>query len=357
MHKTWLAAAAAAIVVTGAPLGAALLITTSTADAALVQSGCGTAGLGAGKWQAPFQQRYTRTSAFGMRFHPIRRSWRLHSGVDLASLPDPAPVHAANDGRVTAAGPRGSYGNAVDIDHGGGITTRYAHLARIDPAIAIGAAVTGGQRIGVEGSTGASTGNHLHFEVRVNGAAVDPEPFMTTHGAALDGRPAAATTTTPDEALVVPPAGSPRLQSLTTPAAPIPPEILALYRAAGERYDVPWALLAGVGMEETRHGRIYATSPAGARGLMQFMPATFAAYAVDGDRDGRVDITSDADSIHTAARYLAASGASRPDGVRAALFAYNHADWYVNDVLTYANAYSTGVPLGCDLAAPSPSLP
>jgi membrane-bound lytic murein transglycosylase B len=74
---------------------------------------------------------------------------------------------------------------------------------------------------------------------------------------------------------------------------------------------------------------------------MQFMPGTFAIYGVDGDHDGRASITSDADSIYSAANYLTKSGATTgPAGVRRALFAYNHADWYVNDVLHYAHAYA-----------------
>jgi Transglycosylase SLT domain len=76
---------------------------------------------------------------------------------------------------------------------------------------------------------------------------------------------------------------------------------------------------------------------------MQFMPATFAAYGVGGNGDGRVTITDDADSIYSAANYLVADGASSgPDGIRQALYAYNHALWYVNDVLYYAASYSGG---------------
>ena len=245
---------------------------------------------------------------------------------------------------ITAAGYRGTYGNAVDVDHGGGITSRYAHLATIDPGITVGAPVTTGQRLGVEGSTGASTGNHLHFEILHNGTAIDAEPFMAERGAPLDGRATAPTPT----ALVpagleggigfdLPAAGTPRLNSLSTPAAPIPASVKALYVGAGERYKIPWTLLAGVGMEETHHGAITATSSAGARGLMQFMPATFATYGVDGDGDGRASITNPADSIYSAANYLTATGVTKgPAGVRAALLAYNHATWYVNDVLHYA---------------------
>lgn len=88
---------------------------------------------------------------------------------------------------------RGGYGNAVDIDHGAGITSRYAHLARINPTIRPGATVTAGQVLGVEGSTGTSTGNHLHLEILINGDPVDPVPFMAERGAPLDGRAVAPT--------------------------------------------------------------------------------------------------------------------------------------------------------------------
>ena len=107
-------------------------------------------------------------------------------------------------------------------------------------------------------------------------------------------------------------------------------------------------------MEETAHGRATATSSAGAQGLMQFMPATFAAYGVDGDHDGTVSITSDADSVFSAANYLTRSGATTgPTGVRTALYAYNHATWYVNDVLHYAHTYGGGTILGDPTSCPT----
>jgi hypothetical protein len=135
--------------------------------------------------------------------------------------------------------------------------------------------------------------------------------------------------------------GRPRHQSVHSPAQTIPARIKALYVAAGRRYGVPWQLLAGIGMAETRHGRNNHTSSAGAQGLMQFMPGTFAAYGVDGNRDGRRDIHNDADSIHSAAHYLVASGVTRGNaGVLRALWAYNHSISYRNDVLHYAWAYA-----------------
>jgi cell wall-associated NlpC family hydrolase len=366
----WVLATMAALLL-GGPLGAAAVLAAVITPAVAQQQrlDCATTLPVSGQWRPPFQQTYVRTSAFGMRFHPIKHVRKLHSGTDLASLPGPGPVVAATAGTVTAAGYRGGYGNAVDIDHGGGITTRYAHLARIDATITPGTPVHIGQVLGTEGATGTATGNHLHFEILINGTPIDPVPFMAHHGAPLDGRAVAPTRSQPVPAGVeggigfdLPAAGTPRLNSLRTSAAPIPPRAKALYVAAANRYQLPWTLLAGIGMEETAHGRTTATSTAGARGLMQFMPASFAAYGVDGDGDGTTSITSDADSVFTAANYLTRSGGTKGEaGVRRALFAYNHATWYVNDVLHYAHAYGGGLVLGdpasCAGAEANPSSP
>lgn len=139
----------------------------------------------------------------------------------------------------------------------------------------------------------------------------------------------------------LPSAGSPRRASLHNPPSTIPGSVQRLYQAAASKYGLPWQLLAGIGMEETNHGATKATSSAGAQGLMQFMPATWRSYGVDGDGDGRAIITNDADSIFSAANYLVALGARRgPQQVIRALLGYNHANWYVNDVLYYATAYA-----------------
>lgn len=149
----------------------------------------------------------------------------------------------------------------------------------------------------------------------------------------------------------LPAPGTDRRVSLTSPAAPIPERYRALYAEAATRYRLPWQLLAGVGMVETGHGALPGPSTAGALGPMQFLPATWAEYGVDGDGDGQADVLNPADAIPAAARYLVASGATRgAAGVRRALFAYNRASWYVNDVLHYAASYAPAT-----LACPPPT--
>jgi murein DD-endopeptidase MepM/ murein hydrolase activator NlpD len=115
------------------------------------------------------------SSGFGMRRHPILGGWRPHLGVDLAA-PTGTPVRATRDGRVGAAGWRGGYGLSVELEHSQGLETRYGHMSRLN--VVRGQRVQRGEVIGWVGSTGLSTGPHLHYETRLQGRAVDPLPSM-----------------------------------------------------------------------------------------------------------------------------------------------------------------------------------
>jgi murein DD-endopeptidase MepM/ murein hydrolase activator NlpD len=113
-----------------------------------------------------------------------------------------------------------------------------------------------------------------------------------------------------------------------------PAYLIPIYQEAGRRYDVPWRVLAAINAIESDYGRNLAVSTAGAVGWMQFMPDTWEQWAVDADQDGALNPYSPRDAIFTAARYLQASGAA--SDLPAAIFAYNHADWYVTEVLLRA---------------------
>jgi murein DD-endopeptidase MepM/ murein hydrolase activator NlpD len=116
------------------------------------------------------------TSGYGVRNDPFRGGHAMHAGIDLAG-PYGTPIYATADGTVERAGwNSGGYGNLIEVDHGRGIETRYGHLSRI--LIRAGAQVKRGQLIGYMGSTGRSTGSHLHYEVRIDGKPVNPIPFM-----------------------------------------------------------------------------------------------------------------------------------------------------------------------------------
>lgn len=115
------------------------------------------------------------TSPFGMRMHPVLRERRMHNGIDIGTRTG-TPIVAAAPGRVITARYMNGYGNTVIIDHGGGISTLYAHCSQI--FVSVDQMVGQGERIAAVGSTGMSTGPHLHFEVRVNGSPVDPMGYL-----------------------------------------------------------------------------------------------------------------------------------------------------------------------------------
>lgn len=120
---------------------------------------------------------YSRISCvYGMRVHPVTGVYKMHTGVDLPAATG-TKIIAAQSGTVLIAGYSAAWGNYVVINHGGGLSTLYAHMSKLGTSV--GATVTAGQKIGEVGSTGYSTGPHLHFEVRKNGGTVNPMSFFS----------------------------------------------------------------------------------------------------------------------------------------------------------------------------------
>ncbi len=118
---------------------------------------------------------WTITSPFGYRVHPITHKYKLHTGVDIGA-PYGAEIDAAGDGEVIFSGWYGAYGNAVIIDHGNGLSSLYGHMSSV--AVSVDQKVNAGQKIGNVGTTGWSTGPHLHFEVRKNGEPTTPMAYF-----------------------------------------------------------------------------------------------------------------------------------------------------------------------------------
>ena len=182
--------------------------------------------------------------------------------------------------------------------------------------------------------------------------SVGDDRALRPNSEALSGRLEEKRDAGPDP---TPPAGSPEpTVSIATPGPArigvpnffidkfrIPPFLLPIYQAAGIEYGVRWEVLAAINEIETDYGRNLNVSSAGALGWMQFMPATWEMYGVDGNQDGLKDPYSPVDAIFAAARYLRAAGADTD--LRAAIFAYNHADWYVDSVILRAR-YIGGLP-------------
>lgn len=333
----------------------------------------------------PFDGKFVVTSPFDpARVQPMLGIVRPHEGVDLALMPTGGNILAAKDGKakVVAQNAPGA-GNFIEIDHGSGLSTRYLHLA--STSVEQGQTVKAGQKIGVEGNTtggtGISTGAHLHFEVKKKGKAIDPVPWLKKHGinlpavqgtstveAVTKGAPksekkssekksdskeskSSAKNAASGGGTTLPAPNKSHLRNAkNTKAMSIPSTHMSAYKAAGKKFGIPWPVLAGIGMEETHHGRIKQASSAGALGPMQFTSPTWVDFSEDGNGDGQADIMNTEDAIHGAANKLSSQGdVSTPEGIKEAIHLYNpgagssaDSSWYVNDVLTYAHDYGKG---------------
>ena len=136
-----------------------------------------------GNWYWPLPGYYYISSVFGGRYHPITGVWETHTGTDIPA-PGGTPIQCAKDGIVTTSQYNPSYGNYCIIYHGNGYATLYAHMRAL-PSVKVGESVTAGQVIGYVGTTGSSSGNHLHFELRINGnraSVLDLYPNLSFSG-------------------------------------------------------------------------------------------------------------------------------------------------------------------------------
>jgi hypothetical protein len=231
--------------------------------------------------------------------------------------PDPGPGGGGNGG-----GGNGGGGNGGGNGNGGGAGGYTGGGGGAGPAGggSGGHGVPGG---GANGSGGTSAGSGqqgtpvAHQQTRKpNGVPTRANPTLTV----ADFGPA--------------PLGVP---SFLIDQFSIPPFLLPIYQACGTQYGIPWEVLAGINRIETAFGTNLNVSTAGAVGWMQFIPSTWKAYGVDANGDGRKDPYNPVDAICAAARYLKAAGGA--SDLRTAIFAYNHADWYVDEVLLYAGQY------------------
>ncbi|MSO42217.1 MAG: hypothetical protein EXQ70_10065 [Solirubrobacterales bacterium] len=183
----------------------------------------------------------------------------------------------------------------------------------------------GGPAGGIFGKKGAPKQD----ESEDAGAKLGEPPLRTSDGAPTDTNP-----TTTIAQFGAAPIGVP---NFVIDQFEIPPFLLPIYQACGTEYGIPWQVLASINRIETAFGTNLNVSSAGALGWMQFIPSTWQTYGVDANEDGRKDPFNPVDAICAAARYLRAAGGDHD--LRTAIFAYNHADWYVDEVLLYANQY------------------
>jgi hypothetical protein len=274
---------------------------------------------------------------------PAEQQPAAPAAAPAASKPAPAPRAAAPAARVTA--PLPFTGVAGPAEPAQGAKTELVECVKADATTSQdGAATTStkGKAVLEGAGSGAAAGTTAAEECEVG----EPTAKKSTSSPGRGERRDRAPETTLRNAQGVPAMTNPTMSLAMPGAVPvgvpnffidkfrIPPFLLPIYQAAGIEYGIRWEVLAAINEIETDYGRNLNISSAGALGWMQFMPATWKAYGTDANRDGRKDPFNPVDAIFAAARYLRAAGADQD--LRRAIFAYNHADWYVESVLMRA---------------------
>jgi hypothetical protein len=238
--------------------------------------------------------------------------------VDLADPGCPDPSGEAEDGAPAAAGasePSPSDAVVEGATIGGGNGEGVARNESIGGAIGEGGGVSAPRATaGDQPQDGGQGGGSAAFNEGGSPTAANPTATFAPFGPALIGVP-----------------------NFVIDSFEIPPFLLPIYQACGTEHGIPWEILASINKIETGFGTNLNVSSAGAMGWMQFIPSSWEAYGVDANGDGRKDPYNPVDAICAAASYLKAAGAH--EDLYDAIFAYNHADWYVQEVLLYARAY------------------
>ncbi len=247
---------------------------------------------------------------------------------------DPVPTE------TTATVPRGNRQNAPEGEHADKAAAEEAKRTRAEKRRADRAAKKAAKK-----KTKKKQQSAKADRTDADGDAAADEPPTTTEATATDAAPGAGTSDDPAAMSqdvfatdLLEPGLASEVPNFFISQFKIPPFLLPIYQAAGIQYGIRWEILAAINEIETDYGRNLSVSSAGALGWMQFMPPTWAQYGLDANGDGKADPYNPVDAIFSAARYLKAAGSDTD--IRKAIFAYNHANWYVESVLARARLIS-----------------
>src|SRR3954464_4842825 len=257
-----------------------------------------------------------------------------------APLPNPLPDTTVQVPKLPSPGGGGSVGGlGGGGSAGGGGTTGGGGSSTRGPSTSAGAGNTAGKPgKGGKGGKGGGKGifaqqkgkRQTRKDVLLDQRSGVTQPVLRNP----DGTPTAANPSVTNATFGPAPIGVP---NPVIDSFEIPPFLLTIYQSCGTEYGIPWQVLASINKIETAFGTNLNVSSAGAMGWMQFIPSTWAGYGVDANNDGRKDPYNPVDAICAAARYLRAAGGDKD--IRTAIFAYNHADWYVDEVMLGASQY------------------